>query len=551
MFRLFAFSFVILFFISGSFCQSDTSLINKRIDEIRPLSYSDPLLALQKTDSLMGVCASLSYQKGLAELNNLQGIILFNRGLNDMALRSFISALEYFNQLDDSIGQSKIYNNLGVVSFSIKKYHYSIFFFQQALLIQKKTGNMRNIIDLYNNIGSLYEKLKMYDKALVIHRRSNVLSIRHNHITGLSTGYNNLGVIYENTNRPDSAIHYYLLSIETGDSVAASQLALVYSNVARTLMNIGKMNEAAQYLDSALALSVRSDALVVLSEVYNLKSKYFESSGDYKLAYQYLRDFKVLQDKMDEQTTEGDFADFILSIQQSKWLKEKELLDREVTLQRKVKLLLFVLIAIGAFVFVLLYLTIRNRNKLLGERHRLAESEKMRLAEELNSRETISKLQTEKLTQEIQLKERQLTSMTMHIVTKNETLQEIGKYVEQLAGLKNQSATAEIEKIRGVIRMNASDEAVWSNYFYHFEQVYPGFFSKLADQHPDLTQGEQKLCAYITINLSNKEIAHVMGISEASIKIKKNRLSKKLNLDMASDLTHYLRRFTLQGADQS
>ena len=181
---------------------------------------------------------------------------------------------------------------------------------------------------------------------------------------------------------------------------------------------------------------------------------------------------------------------------------------------------------------------------MLDQKHALAESEKRRLAEELENKAIIAQLEKDKLTNELQMKERQLTSMTMHIVTKNETLQEIEKNIDQFVSSNSEKGNdTSLKKIQSIIRMNAGDEAVWNNYFYHFDQVYPGFFKVLSEVHPDVTQGEQKLCAYILINLSNKEIAHVMGISEASIKIKKNRLSKKLKLDIASDLTAYLRKF--------
>lgn len=540
--------FSILFALSlflTSIGQNDTALLQSKVIELKNLSYSDPLEALQKADPLIAECTNAHYSKGLAEVYNTQGIILFTRGLNDLALQSFIKSLENFKLLNDTVGMSLIYNNLGVVSFTVKKYYYSIFFFQQSLAIQEKSGNIRNVIDLNNNIGSIYEKLKMYDKALAIHRKSNLMSIQNGHSVGLSFGYNNMGVVFENSGHPDSAIYYYQKAILVSDSVPESQQALIYSNLARTFLNNGKAELALLYLDSAFGFAQNSGASTFLPEIYNLYSQYYERIGNIEKAYYFLHQYKEINNTLEEQTTEGDFADFILSMQQDKWSQEKDLLDKQVSLQRKVQWLLVIVIVIAIAGFFLVYLNVKNRNRLLDQQHKLAESESLRLADELKNKDIIAQLEKEKLTSEIQMKERQLTSMTMHIVTKNETLQEIEKHVEQIASGKTEKSSEQpLSKIKSIIRMNASDEAVWSNYFYHFEQVYPGFFRKLSELHPDLTQGEQKLCAYITINLNNKEIAHVMGISEASIKIKKNRLSKKLQLDIASDLTSYLRQFT-------
>ncbi|PKP04972.1 MAG: hypothetical protein CVU11_02180 [Bacteroidetes bacterium HGW-Bacteroidetes-6] len=540
----FVFVSATLLFVS-SFGQSDTILLSAKVKELKALSYSNPLEALQHAEPLLAECSQAGYSKGLAEVYNTQGIILYTRGLNDLALQSFINALENFRLLNDTIGMSLVYNNLGVVSYSVKKYYYSIFFFQQSLAIQSRINNIRNVIDLNNNIGSIYEKLKMYNKALSIHRNANAMSIKYGHLVGLSTGLNNIGVIYENSGHPDSAIWYYRKALEVSDSVPISQLALTYSNLGRTLMNNSRIDEARICLDSALLMATNSEATSYLSEIYNLFSQYYDKKGDINKAYKYLLKYKDVNKLIEDQTTEGDFADFILSMQQNKWSKEKKLLDNQVSLQQKVQWLLVIVIVVVIAGFFLVYLNIRNRNRLLDQRHKLSESESLRLADELKNKEIIAQLEKEKLTSELQMKERQLTSMTMHIVTKNETLQEIEKHVEQIAsGNPEKSAEMPLNKIKSIIRMNAGDEAVWNNYFYHFEQVYPGFFRQLTNLHPELTQGEQKLCAYITINLNNKEIAHVMGISEASIKIKKNRLSKKLQLDIASDLTSYLRKFT-------
>lgn len=534
---------MLLFLASNS--QTDTALLQSKIVDLKSLSDSAPLAALQEADLILDECIQANYTKGLAQVYNTQGIILFTRGFNDLALQSFINSLENFRKLNDTVGMSLIYNNLGVVSSTVKKYYYSIFFFQQSLAIQEKSGNIRNVIDLNNNIGSVYEQLKMHDKALAIHRKSNMMSIEIGHPIGLSFGYNNMGVIYENSGHPDSAIFYYKKALAIADSVPESQHALMYSNLARTYLNNNYTEQARLYLDSALELALSSAASTYLPEIYDLFSQYYDKKGNLDEAYSFLLKYKEISKSIEEQTTEGDFADFILSMQQDRWNNERRLLDEQVSLQQEVQWLLVVVIVIAIAGFFLVYLNIKNRNRLLDQQHKLSESESLRLAEELKNKDIIAQLEKEKLTSEIQMKERQLTSMTMHIVTKNETLQEIEKHVEQIYSRKPEKSSEQpLNKIKSIIRMNASDEAVWSNYFYHFEQVYPGFFRKLSELHGDLTQGEQKLCAYITINLNNKEIAHVMGISEASVKIKKNRLSKKLQLDIASDLTSYLRKFT-------
>jgi len=281
-----------------------------------------------------------------------------------------------------------------------------------------------------------------------------------------------------------------------------------------------------------------------LANIYELYAEYFEQQGDHKNAYLFLKKFKDLKITLDEQNATGEFADFLFGEQQKQWDKEKELMNAKIKIQKRYQLVLIILIGISILVFLLLFISIRNRNALLKNRQEMAEIEARRIIEEMENKELIAQLEKKNLENEIQHKERQLTSLTLHLVTKNETLQEISKNMDQLSDEQSElKESKSAKKIRSIIRMNSNDESIWSSFFYHFEQVYPGFFKILKKNHPKLTGGEEKLCAYIVTNLNNKEIAHIFGISEASIKVKKNRLAKKLEIENAADLNNYLKTF--------
>ncbi len=77
----------------------------------------------------------------------------------------------------------------------------------------------------------------------------------------------------------------------------------------------------------------------------------------------------------------------------------------------------------------------------------------------------------------------------------------------------------------------------------YFEKVNSSFFQRLKNQFPDLTQSDLKLCALISLNLSMKEMAELMGISPESVKMARHRLRKKLNLVTEENLTEFLASF--------
>lgn len=88
--------------------------------------------------------------------------------------------------------------------------------------------------------------------------------------------------------------------------------------------------------------------------------------------------------------------------------------------------------------------------------------------------------------------------------------------------------------------MSLSDRNRWEDFKLYFENVNPNFLNKLRDNHPDLTLKDVKYCCYVTMNMSNDDITHILGINPESVRTHKYRLKKKLGLSKNQSLRHYL-----------
>ncbi|HAS40488.1 MAG TPA: hypothetical protein DCS93_08415, partial [Microscillaceae bacterium] len=71
---------------------------------------------------------------------------------------------------------------------------------------------------------------------------------------------------------------------------------------------------------------------------------------------------------------------------------------------------------------------------------------------------------------------------------------------------------------------------------------HPRFFSTLQQQYPNLSQYDLRLCAYIRINLTNKEIGRILGVGFRSIQVAKFRLKKKIGLEKSQDLSEFIQQ---------
>ncbi|GAO42224.1 ligand-binding sensor domain-containing protein [Flavihumibacter petaseus] len=153
----------------------------------------------------------------------------------------------------------------------------------------------------------------------------------------------------------------------------------------------------------------------------------------------------------------------------------------------------------------------------------------------------IVKLRNEKLEAEIEHKNTELASTALHLVQKSEL---IAKVKEDLSRqLRTVESTSPLDDLKRMVKVLGEDEKMdkeWETFAHHFDKVHSDFLVKLKAQHPILTANELKLCAYLRMNLTTKEIAPLLKISVRGVEISRYRLRKKLQLPTETNLFDYL-----------
>jgi DNA-binding CsgD family transcriptional regulator len=170
--------------------------------------------------------------------------------------------------------------------------------------------------------------------------------------------------------------------------------------------------------------------------------------------------------------------------------------------------------------------------------------EEAQMQELARSRQQIDHLLQEKLESEINHKTRELATATMHLVQKNEVLTHLREALEQVAA-RNPGYPGS-QQLQEIIRMLNHDnqfDADWEQFAAHFDEVHAGFLRRLQERYPQLTPKDQRLCAYLRMNLATKEIAPLMNISVRGVEISRYRLRKKLELDSEVNLNEFMMGF--------
>ena len=91
------------------------------------------------------------------------------------------------------------------------------------------------------------------------------------------------------------------------------------------------------------------------------------------------------------------------------------------------------------------------------------------------------------------------------------------------------------------IDFNESMRNNWDYYSNYFEKGNQDFIEKISKEFPVLTSRDHRLCLYLKMNLTTKEIAPLMNISVRGVEISRYRLRKKLNLEPSEKLNEFLK----------
>ncbi len=157
-------------------------------------------------------------------------------------------------------------------------------------------------------------------------------------------------------------------------------------------------------------------------------------------------------------------------------------------------------------------------------------------------------LKNEKLESEIQFKNKEMASTTMHLLKKGELIHKLKEELQQLSkNINDENALDAFKRMIKSLNEEEKTDKDWEHFTVHFDKVHNDFFIALKAKHDNLTANELKLCAYLRMNLSTKEIAQLMNISVRGVEISRYRLRKKLNISTETNLFTYFLDFHTNG----
>lgn len=478
--------------------------------------------------------------------NYLSAKVDFNLGDVYMAKGILEEALEYYlsakNQLDEVIEQPSskgeiallqvdIELKIGNLYLRLQDYSKSLNSYMKSLaLLEKNKSSLEASVvadkklKIFNNIAAVYLKKSKFSTAKIY--LENALAenkvVKSKAIE--STLLNNLGLCYLEENSLDKAEQFFQKSL-----FIRQQEQDVYGQ-AQVLNNIGKVHalkkEFVRAQDNYLkALKIsrttsnKESLLITLESLASVN----ESLGNYKQAFSYYREFKLLNDRIFNSDSRTAISTLEERNKRNEEKKVYELkLERAQANQLKSQVKIW---AISATFIVLLILSVLVILILRGRvRNSRLEQEKLKLQSEN------LELAHKQLEENLDYKDRELTANALFMFKTNELL---SKTTETLLKSKSSFKKENQQAIQDLIHelRLAQNKNVWDEFETHFTKVHSQFYENLQEKFPNLTSNEKKLCAFLRLNMSTKDISSITQQSVNSITVARSRLRKKLNIE--------------------
>nr|WP_299341924.1 tetratricopeptide repeat protein [Allomuricauda sp.] len=449
----------------------------------------------------------------LANALLLKGKIGMYEGFFNIALEETYKALKIHRELKDDFRIAEDLIQIGIIYQTTGENSKAIEIFNESVEQYRKVDNDQSIAQVLNYMVDSKIKLKHFDSARVNLEEAMSISKELDYTSNIARTHYNGGILEYEVENYSKAIKNFELALEIWQSVGSP------NNEANSLIYLGRCNlknkeasKAIGFFDKSIQIAESIKDPEVLSKAYLEKSLALEMSKKHEEALTYFKKNKSISDSIF--TIERTKATLELKTQYETEKKEQQiaLQDKEITVleqQAEISTLQKIVLGGGLVLSLIGFYGIRQKLKR-------------------------NKLEKEKVDAELAFKKKELTTHALHLAKKNEVLEGLRQKAEELK--ENEVSKKGYQQLIRTINFDLQDDNNWENFSRYFEEVHKDFNRNVKTKYPQVTSNELRLMALLKMNLSSKEIANILNISQEGIKKARYRLRKKLDITTEDSL---------------
>lgn len=461
----------------------------------------------------------------IAETYLLLGNINLAQGNFSEALQTYLKGLEVADKSNIVEIKSHIYNNLGVIYYKLNDLDKSLENYENAVILQEEVGNLIGKAAAHTNISNIHTRQKNFEDARYHINAAYEIGKNLDDKDILTECIIKSGSVEQRQGNHEKALEYFFQALEDTENLGQDYMGPIALKITNLYIYIGtsyfELNEfllAKEYLLKGYEMAHNTGQLELLKVIANKLYEVSKSRNQYQEALQYYEEFSLYSDSIESDENIRKIAQLEMQYQFDKKRKEEELIQAKKDANQKRKELIYLMVTGGIFlglvIFILLFLLQKNKVKRI----------------ELNEKN---------LQLQLESKNRELTTNVMYLLKKNEFIVDMVDRLKK-AKLSFKPETSRImDKFIKELESETSSNA-WEEFETRFQEVHSDFYNHLTQKFPDLTPNELRLCAFLRLNMSSKEIGAITFQSFSTLTTARYRLRKKLGIDRDENLISFL-----------
>lgn len=435
----------------------------------------------------------------------VQALLYGEDGAYQDAIRSLKDAEQLFEQRNMDSNLAKVYNSLGSNFKELEEYAQAKVYYKKGRSSHLSLGDSLGVVMANNNLGSVYRSLNQLDSAIAVYLEAStwLKALENNFL--LAQNQLNIGNVYEQKGDLEQAKIYFTNCLNLSEKVGLQYGVLL------SRLNLGNLyrlqkdySSSKKWLNLALTkaeeMSLARERGLALERLSWLS----RDTKDYERAYFLSVDASKIKDSLLSESVKKE--SLALQERYESERKSNEILLLDAANQRFLLIVVFggiVLFALLSLVFFGLY----RQKRLVNEK-------------------LIAEAQQQDLSRAIQTKDLELTAQALQILQIKKLLDE-----QTAAGLLDEEGNGIKRETFEFLQTELENRITESN---------GDFFKNLLAAYPDLKPTELKLCSYLRLNLSTKELAEVLNKSARTIENTRFSIRKKMGLEPEDNLVAQL-----------
>ncbi len=464
---------------------------------------SDLTKAMEYAIEAKNIATNLNPDKYLAMSLDAIGSIYYDIGNQAKSSEYFFSSLKIYEDLEDKFGIGATFCRIGTLYFDQKDYDKAEDYYRNSIRLAREIESQEGIASNLNNLAKVYSAKQEYVKALETYREALNINIETRNAYLEASNYLNIADVYLKMKDFSAA----LKNIEQAETIFEKignklRLAKCHILLSEIKLENGQSIESGILAQKALALGKEQGYKEITADAAGLLYKIKIAQKDSSAAFRYFILEKQYQDSLFLAEKQKTLTGLELQYQ-----FEKNEQDLKIARQRRN--VAIIVISGCLFFSIIIFFLILKQLRL--------KAKKLKLEKVANERE-------------LEFKNKEMVLNVMSLMKKNEMLADLS---EKLIRIEKEATSPEskdtLNKVAKELQKN-QDEEIWKEFSTRFKEVHGEFYDTLLKRFPALTPNELKLCAFLRLNMSSKDIAELTGQRISSLETARYRLRQKLGI---------------------